>query len=449
MIDLSGYRKALASLDAGIAWAEVNAHEAESTEVSVSGGKVLRTAAHTQAAFYVRACGEKLGTAYTQDAAENPAAVIRRAVENGRYREAPSEERLTGERIARAAQGYPPADLQAMVDTGAKLCALAREAEPHIRDAIADICVDTDTNSVLNSEGLDVDASRMVYSAALRVMAEKDGRQFNAEAQVTAETLNGLDLKAAARRCAQTLSHQYAPLDLRSGRYAVVLDSAVVINILTTAWQLFAGTKMQTGASALAGLMGQRVGSEGLSITDSPVRDGCGYRFLLDDEGIAGGKTELLRDGVLTGLLHTQATAAKAGATPTGNSGRVALLSGSIPTELIPIPRILCVELGTETPDTLLAHMGDGVWITQSYDVFHSINIGSGDFSIPCRGSVVKNGKSVYNVTGMTLSGNLKALFADVREVGNDLWIDPFLLKSYCIGAPSLRVGELQVNGKG
>ena len=92
--------------------------------------------------------------------------------------------------------------------------------------------------------------------------------------------------------------------------------------------------------------------------------------------------------------------------------------------------------------------MGEGVYITHSYDVFHSINIGSGGFSIPCRGTVIRNGCEDCNVTGLTMSGRLTDLFSRVRAAGNDLYIEEFLRKSYCVGAPSLLIEKLQINGK-
>lgn len=449
MPDLNGYRLALAQAGKATTWAEVNAHENSSTMVSVINGEVARTAANLQTALYVRANAEKTGVAYTQDADENPSEVIRRAVENGCYGEGASQDALLEARRAHAAQVYPPADVEAMVALGAKACALARAQEPAIQHAKADVRVDTWQNAVVNTKGLDVDASRQVVCAALSVMAQRDGMQVNAQAHVTAPTLEGLDLQAAVARMARSLDRQYTPVDLKTDVYPVVLDSSVVINIMTTAWQLFAATKVLNGSSALYGLLGKTIGSKALSITDTCAREGCGYRFPLDDEGAEGISNTLVQNGVFKGLLHTGASAAQMGAERTGNSGRVALLTGSIPTELIPVPKILCVEPGLKSQAELLADMGDGVLIAQSFDVFHSINTGSGDFSIPCRGSVVKDGVCAYNVTGLTISGNVKDLFAKVLDAGNDLWIDEFLLKSYCIGAPSLRIERLQVNGKG
>lgn len=449
MLMMDGYRKALASPDKDVRWAEVNAHRDESVTLDVSGGEVTRTGASLYTAYYVRACGEHLGLAYTQDGAQNPSQLIRQAVENGRYGSAEPFEIPAQARKTPAAEDHPAPDLQTLVDAGHRLNSIALACDNSISYASSQLRADTRESSVINSSGLDVHAGQRLYSARLSLMGQKDGRQYNAAAQVTAATPGALNLQAAAGRAAGALIGQYAPRDLKSGFYPLVLDSSVVINIMTTAWQLFSGQKMIKGSSALFGRLGQAVGSGALSISDSPIREGCGYSFQMDHEGVEARANTLVRSGVLENLLHTQATASHFGVLPTGNSGRVALLTGSLPTELIPVPRVLCLEPGQHDRKTLLSRMGEGLLISQSFDVFHSVNIGSGDFSIPCRGSVVRDGRCQYNVTGLTLSGNLLDLMRRIEETGSDLWIDEFLLKSYCIGAPSIRLSGLQVNGKG
>ncbi|HNW85391.1 MAG TPA: TldD/PmbA family protein [Candidatus Limiplasma sp.] len=449
MMDVSGYRAALTAAGGDGLWAEVNAHENGSMLVCVVNGEVERTAANLQTALYVRAGGEQTGVAYTQDAEENPTEVIRRAVENGKYGEGGSTDVLLEAKQEHCARETSPAAVETLVAIGKEACEQARLQTPDLQYVKAEVRADTWRNAVVNSKGLDVDASRQVYCAALSAMAQRAGKQYNAQAHVTAATPEGLQLRAAAARVAQAMERQFEPVRLQSGAYPTVLDSSVVINIFTTAWQLFAATKVLGGSSAFYGRLGHTIGSKALTVTDRAAREGCGYVFPVDDEGASGQDTALMRNGVLTGLLHTGATAEKMGVKRTGNSGRVALLTGSIPTELIPVPKILCVEPGQRSRAELLASMGDGVLIAQSFDVFHSINIGSGDFSIPCRGSVVRDGVCAYNVTGLTLSGNLNDLFANVEAAGNDLWIDEFLLKSYCIGAPSLQIRQMQVNGKG
>lgn len=448
MKGIEAYRQALTAAG-DLQWAEINAQTRESLMVGVSQGKITRTDANAQTVFYVRASAGRAGYAYTQDPMEDASAVLRRAAENGLACEEERRNELA-QAEKRDAEALPQeADIEEMTATANAMTGMAAAADTRVVQAAADVRMDTLETRVLNTRGLDVGMARRVYAAEISVMAAENGQQVNASAQITSDRLQALDLSAAAERAIWQASMQFEQRELKPGLYPVVLDSSVVINIFTTAWQLFSAAKYIDGSSAVSGRLGDAIASPALTITDRPAWPGCGYRFLLDDEGCSGQAVELIRQGTLAGLMHTQATAAAMNASPTGNSGRVALLTGSIPTELIVVPKVFCVEPGNATRESLLQTMGDGVWITRSFDVFHSVNVGSGDFAIPCSGAVVKDGRPAYNVGGLTLCGNLLDLASNIVEVANDLWIDEFLLKSYCVGAPSMLVSTMQVNGRG
>lgn len=450
MKGIEAYRKAFEAPHGDLQWAEVNAQARESLLVGTAHGEIVQTGANAQTAFYVRASAGRAGYAYTQDPQEDATSVIRRATENGLACESERSNVLASQTPAVEAPALPPPpSADALAEAAHALAREAERADSRIVQASAQVCMDTLHTRVVNTQGLDAGMARRVYAAEVDILAESEGEQVNASAAVTADRLDALDLARAARRAAWQASMQLCQQDLKPGLYPVLLDSAVAINILTTAWQLFSAQKMLDGASALSGRLDAVIGSKALTVTDRPSRAGCGYRFPLDDEGCAGQEATLVRQGRLTGLLHTQATAARMGVSPTGNSGRVALLTGAIPTELIVVPKVICIEPGEQTPDALLHAMHSGVWITRSFDVFHSVNVGSGDFAIPCSGAVVENGRVARHVGGLTLNGNLLDLFARIAAAGNDLWIDAFLLKSYCIGAPSLLVEALQVGGRG
>ncbi len=68
--------------------------------------------------------------------------------------------------------------------------------------------------------------------------------------------------------------------------------------------------------------LGKRVGPENLSIYDSGLIEGSGYTPY-DDEGSAASKTYLIRDGVLTGRLHSVRTACELNESATGNARAV------------------------------------------------------------------------------------------------------------------------------
>lgn len=438
-----GYMGALRQLPQGVSWAEVNIKSADSVMVTLTDGRVTSAASESPQAAYVRACfdGAGVGMAYTQDMQEDAAGVILRAAGNGE----------------KEAQAAPGADIRftaqpldagcgadALRETGEKLCNMARDRGA--AGVTAQIRQDRYQTRVLSSYNVDAGAAFCVYTADLTVTVERGGVRRSADALVTADDLRALPLSQCVSDALRKAEEQFWPrVEIDRGEYPAVLDAAVACNILITAWQLFSADKYLSGASALAGNMGERVACAGVNIADYPAHPGCGYRYDCDDEGVRAGANALVTGGVMTGLLHTRRTAGALGVPPTGNAGRVALLTGAIPTAIIPIPRVLCVTPGERGRDALLQSMGDGLLIPYSFDIFHSINIASGDFSIPCRAALVKNGKVVGVQEDKTLTGNLRELFMDIVEPGDDIRILPFLLRSYCYGAPSLRLRRVRI----
>jgi PmbA protein len=298
---------------------------------------------------------------------------------------------------------------------------------------------------VLNSWGLDRYLENTYYSAtlSLRPKRAKGGSPLG---QVTAlaSSLDCLELSKLASVALVEANRidgggNLSQIALPSGRYPAVLANAVAKNIMITAWQAFTGANLLSGASAFPLKPDLQVGSPSLSIIDDPRPAGWGANWCLDSEGTMCCKKDIVKQGRLVTPLHTLESAKRAGHAPTGNAGRVALLSGVTPINLIAIPSCIYIEPGSDSPEKLLERMGDGVYLTYSLDVFHSINISSGEFSIPCGGVHFRGGRPVGTVDQLTIAGNLKQLFADILAAGNDLALEEFMFyKNYCYGGPSL-----------
>ena len=102
----------------------------------------------------------------------------------------------------------------------------------------------------------------------------------------------------------ERLSLQKGPESFTPGRYRVLLEQPVVWNIMLTAWQAFAGPRCQNRTSCLSDKLGQKIGADCLNITDYPSHPACGRQFAFDYEGTPSVKVEIMRDGVMTGMLH-------------------------------------------------------------------------------------------------------------------------------------------------
>jgi len=103
--------------------------------------------------------------------------------------------------------------------------------------------------------------------------------------------------------------------------------------------------------------LGKKVGSDILSIYDSGLESGSGY-CPFDDEGTASKKTYLIKNGILTGRLHSATTAADLNEAPTGNAR-------AINCDYEPIVRMTStvIEAGTIPKDELFAGIKHGYFI--------------------------------------------------------------------------------------
>lgn len=451
------YKKAVSNLPENIKEAEVDIERKKSILIGVSGGQIVKSADSDVTSVYVRASSEKTGYAYTEDLDEEPDKVILKAYNNGIVSDVSKRDVINTPETAFNSGNAPKFEkyfgesgvkYSGIIEKALLLEKIVRDAVPSLRSSYAGIRVDTFSSRVINSKGVDVFFERNVYYAQIKITAELHGENVDAEASVSSGSLERLDFDSLTDRVKDFLRTKMEPGTFRPGEYPVVLSPNVGVNIMMTAWQLFSGFKYCDGSTALKGRLGEVIGSPALSIIDTPFHNSTGYCFPFDCEGTPGRETILVDNGKFTGLMHNLFSASQLNAEPTGNAGRVALLTGNIPTEIIVTPKICYIKPGTRPAGEMLQSMGDGVYITESYDIFHSINIGSGDFAIPCRGIVIKDGKPYRSVSALTICGNLTELFGNVEETGNDLLIDEFLLRSYCVGSPSIRLTKLQVNGK-
>jgi PmbA protein len=451
MIDLNAYVKAFEALPAGTAEAEVNAEAHRVSLVRLIDGEVASSDQAESAARFLRVTGERTGYLYTQDPAEDPVRALREALENGACSESPRPDAMRrGGAAFRKDFGSTAADgdLRRLADFGRDFSAAVTAALPAPMSLSLSVRAETIGLRTVNTHGLDAGFERPLYIVDAAGVSIASGRRCSASFNRTAASPEAFSAREFADELAELAASQGNQAPFKSGAYPAVLRRNVVYNILSTAWQLFSAKRCLEGSSLFEGRPGAEAAAPCVSFTDYPAIAGSGFDYPCDCEGSPGETVPIVRRGILTGLMHNLSTAEAMGAVPTGNAGRRPLLSGSIPTEIQATPRNFCLEPGTATLDELVDAMGDGVLVTGSFDVFHSINIASGSFSIPCRGVAVRGGKRISATGPIVFSGNLGSLLKSIAGVGNDLyWGTMLALDNYGIGACSVLVDALSFSG--
>lgn len=444
MINIESLRQSLRKLPPYIKGAEFNIEKITSCTLRLSNSKTIGNSYSDITEVFVRASGNRTGFAYTQDLSEDPNDLIIRAYNNSLDIESTNINILNTSGQSEKLLENTIVDIQEMSTYASILEEELKNIHDSIDNVIVESRVDIRRSSVLNSFLMDKTYERKVCYLSAHITSKYEGKVYNVSCAMSAQNYSHINMDEMKEQALNQLISQFNAISYKSGTYSCVLDKTVMVNIMMTAWQLFSGIKYEEGA--LSGCLNSLIGSESFTLVDSPAHHKTGYHYEFDCEGTDSDENILVEKGYFKGLMHNLFTSHAMGHKPTGNAGRYALLSGTIPTDIIIIPRILYIKPGEKNRKDLLKQLNDGVYITESYDVFHSINISSGNFSIPCRGTVIRNGERAENITEMTISGNLAELFKSINEVGNDIYIEEFLKKSYCIGSASVIVNNLNIN---
>ena len=238
---------------------------------------------------------------------------------------------------------------------------------------------------------------------------------------------------AVADGCVKDAVEKLGAGRLQSGARRVVIRNNAMADLLSTFCGVFSADNAQKGLSLLAGKEGTAIASPAVTLTDDPLLPWGMGSCPFDREGAATMTKNVIDGGVLRTLLHNRKTAKKAGVATTGNaagSGRVA-------------PSNLYIQPGEASLRDLLAHMENGLLLTEVSGLHAGANPVSGDFSLLARGFEVVNGEIQRAVEQFTVAGNFFALLQDVEAVGSDL-----LFEGSPIGSPSVAVKKLNIAGE-
>ena len=447
MIDLTRYQEAFASLPEGIEEAEVSAEKITKTALLMKGGALAEGRSGSVTQYYVRASGEKTGVAYTEKQDEDPREIMLRAMESAQYASDTNRQVMNPANRLHLGGGTQKNSVEDAVAFGAACERLAGEAETVSSVQGCHVNLWSRELHTINSLGLDTAYKAHWVECDLDLVMKREKAFVPGYAYRSGQSLNALDMKAFTA-AAISDGRDYdggglPPCTVKPGRYDAVLSGRVMRNILMTAWMEFSGQAMLDGNTIYSHQKGTVIGGKALNIINAPSHPMLGQAWLVDSEGTEVPKAKIVENGTLRTPLYTLGSAAKAGTASTGSAGRIARMTGTPPITLTTVPAIFYVEPGRETKESLIQSMGTGLVLTYSLDLFHSVNVVSGEFSIPCGGVYVKNGKPVGSVSQMTVAGNLKDLFSQLEQVTNDLDFDNFYLETYTIGSPSTLVRGL------
>jgi TldD protein len=301
-----------------------------------------------------------------------------------------------------------------------------------------------------NSQGAAFSEERPLVTLFFRAAArEADNVQQASEVRSLCrgfEAAEGQEklVEKAAQRAVDLLSAD----TVAGGRYTVVCDphlAGVFIHEafghLSEADFVYANPQAQEMM-----VLGRRFGPDILTVVDDgSLLNGRGTHPY-DDEGTPTGPTELIREGILAGRLHSRETAARMGENPTGNARAtnyryppiVRMTNTYIEPRDTPFEEMISeIELGVYACDTL---GGQTALENFSFSAAYA--------------HMIRDGQIAEMVKDVILSGNLFTTLANIDAIADDLiWLSG----GFCgkgqggltvgIGAPHIRIQDVLIGG--
>ena len=314
----------------------------------------------------------------------------------------------------------------------------ARDFDTRVKGASTVIYGDVaEEETLVNSLGVEgVSRSTLAYAVIEAIAGDKDSVETGWHVGASS-TYDGLDIEATAVTAARRALRMVGSRPAQSAELPLVFPPEVGSDILAYVSRMLDADAVQKGKSLFRGRENAKVASSLVSVVDDGrLEGGLATRFA-DAEGVPTERTELLKDGVLKSFLHDSYTARKSGTVSTGNAqrGSYAARPHTGTTNFMLLP-------GNCPTDTLLNDVSNGLYVAEMQGLHAAINPVSGDFSIPCKGLMIRDGELAEPVTGVAISGNLFDLLQDVDAVGDDFtWV----FSGSIIGTPTFRVRNVKV----
>ncbi|MBB5714508.1 TldD/PmbA family protein [Sphingomonas aerophila] len=412
-------------------------------EVSVRLGKLEDVGRAESAELGLRVfVGRRSASVSTSDLSDD---ALNTLVERGMAmaRQAPEDEWAGLAPAERLMRGDPP--LLDLDDSGGVEPAALRDAAMAAEDAARSV------EGVTNSEGGGASASRAIwalatshgftgsyaatgYSVSASVLATGGGGAMERDYAHHGARLRRLldDPAAVGQRAGERAVARRDPGRMTSGAMPVVFDPRVGSSLLGHLVGAIGGGSITRRTSFLLEALGDQVFAPGIAVRDDPHRPHGLRSRPFDGEGLPVSPTAIIEDGVLQTWLLDSAAARQLSLEPTGHAARGVGGAPGVSTGN------LYLEAGAVPVETLLADVGEGVYVTEL--IGQGVNGVTGDYSRGAAGFRISEGQIAGPVAEFTIAGNLRDMFRALTPA-NDLEF------RYGINVPTLRVDGMMVAG--
>ena len=286
-----------------------------------------------------------------------------------------------------------------------------------------------------NSHGFVGEYKRSYCSvSAVPIAEDENGNMQRDYWFAVSRTLSKLESpEEVGRIAAQRTLRRIGARKVKTQKVPIVFDRQTSRALLDHIFEAVNGDAVYRHSSYLTGKLGEKVAGANITVVDDGTMPGGFGTSPFDGEGVPTRRTTVFEDGVLKSYMLNTYTAKKLGLVTTANASRG--LAGT--------PGIgngnFFLKPGSKTPEQIIGDIKEGLLVTEFLGF--GVNLVTGDFSRGASGIWIQNGELTFPVEEITVAGNLKDMWNNVAEIGNDLeWRG-------AVACPTLRIEGMTIAG--
>ena len=270
----------------------------------------------------------------------------------------------------------------------------------------------------INSDGATRHMKLSQSSIYLYAKAEEEDKKPRSAGGIRINSnLDELDIQSCIKETSDKLiSHlDYKPIE--TNKYLVCFTPEAFLQLISAFSSMFNARSIIDGLSLMnEDSLGNQISVPNLNISDEGLHPKNVGAFSFDGEGTPTQNIQLVSNGILTNLLHSEATARKFGVRPTGHAGLGAKVSVS--------PDWLVVsksksEMDKDASLSIKETIKEYILIDELSAIHSGVKASQGSFSLPFDGWIVNDGKKT-SIEAATVAGDILKVLSSIVKIENE-----------------------------
>ena len=270
----------------------------------------------------------------------------------------------------------------------------------------------------INSEGANRHMKLSQSSIYLYAKAEEQNKKPRSAGGVRINSnLEELDIDSCISETSDKLISHLDYKSIETNKYLVCFTPEAFLQLISAFSSMFNARSIIDGLSLMKeDSLGNQISVPNLNISDEGLHPKNVGAFSFDGEGTPTQNIQLVSNGILTNLLHSEATARKFGVKPTGHAGLGAKVSVS--------PDWLVIsksesEMDKDESLSIKNTIKEYILIDELSAIHSGVKASQGSFSLPFDGWIVNDGKKT-SIEAATVAGDILKVLSSIVKIEDE-----------------------------